>query len=108
MNKLWGIMISQVTIFSEELGNDYEVAIRLPGFGDSLFVPQLARELDSTDSDAIIIDGVFENGDVARVILDKNPFPLALVAVRKPKDRPKREFGFGQPSSNEGGHTQCP
>lgn len=99
MNKLYGIMVTEWTIYSKQLGKDYNVAIRLPGFGDALFFPLQGMD---HNSDVIILHGVLEGGEETRVILDKNPFPLAFVAVRRNEDEPKREFGFGQPSSNEG------
>jgi hypothetical protein len=48
----------------------------------------------------LILEGVLESGDVTRVILGIDPFPVALVTLKKPVDQPKRVFGFDQASSN--------
>jgi hypothetical protein len=102
MHPHFGIFISQVTIFSHELDSDHEVAIRFPGWGDSLFFPLTAREHKVPNVELLIVDGEVESGEKVQVILDSNLFPLALVAVPKPENKPRREFGFSQtPASSE-------
>lgn len=91
-----GILIAQMKTFLNTIGDDHEVAIRFPGWGTSLFYPINADELKSSEGSLIAIAGVLESGEAARVILDSGSFPLGLVAVPKPEDRPRREFGFAQ------------
>lgn len=96
MHPYLGILIAQMRTFLNTIGDDHEVAIRFPGWGTSLFYPINASELKSGEGSLIVIAGVLDSGEAARVILDSSCFPLGLVAVPKPEGRPRREFGFAQ------------
>ncbi len=95
-----GMLIAEVTNFSKEIGKDFEVAIRFPGW-NNLFFPVSATEHNVGKSEFLIFSGVLEDGEGMRVIVDSNPFPLALIAVPKRSDQPRREFGFGQTAASD-------
>jgi hypothetical protein len=99
MTNLVNVTLVQLILFSKGLSKNYEMAVRIPCLGEKLFFPLAAKTDPAKPPTYLIIDGVLENGEVTRVFLGPEPFPLALVAVPKPVDEPRRVFGFEQAES---------
>ncbi len=91
MDRLWDLIVGQLREFNEVIGPDNNLGVCLPGLHDGCFLPKLVEDFNPQ---VIIFHGELETGEQTRVVFDQNSFPLILTAIPKPKEQPKRIFGF--------------
>lgn len=91
MDRLWNLIVNELDSFNQQIGPDCELAVCLPGLGQARVFP---RYVEDFNPQIVILHGDLDNGDQCRVVFDTTSFPLVLIGVPKPQDKPKRTIGF--------------